>query len=111
MKKIKGRFYLKRTSNGNLVGEWSNHSEDGIFTESADLQTTQSTKEFVGVYLSTWQENGVPIFTHLTINLIGNTKKYHLEWTDPNLPPGSIPKFRGEGMICDGILIGDYFQP
>ena len=34
-----GQFYFKRTTNGNLVGEFSNNFENRIYTESSDLKS------------------------------------------------------------------------
>jgi hypothetical protein len=109
--KIIGRFYLKQTSNGNLIGEWSNNTRAEIFTESCDLREKESSAlrksandRFLGVYYSTWQEGGQPCFANLTISpKTGNDKLFTLKWR-------GIANFDGEGMLCDDILIGDYHQ-
>jgi hypothetical protein len=95
---IKGRFYFKQTSNGNLIGEWSNYESEPA-TESADLLGDYNTStQFVGTYNSTWQENGVGIFSKLRISNTAPSKKFTLKWDN----------FEGEAMLCDNILIGDY---
>jgi len=50
-KRFSGRFWFKRTVNGNLIGEFSNNVSESISTESADLITTP--ESFVGVYILT----------------------------------------------------------
>ena len=104
-KKIIGRFYFKRTINKNLVGEFSNNqSQDEITTESADL-IEGGEENFVGKYSATWREDVVPFFATLTISLkTGSTKLFTLEWR------GGKCNFDGEGMLCDDILIGNYWQ-
>lgn len=98
-----GRFYFKKTSNGNLVGEFSNNKSKSISTESADK--IESFDSYIGTYNSTWQENGTMRFAKLYISQkkdTGNTI-FTLEWkVDDKLI------FVGEGMFCDNILIGDY---
>jgi hypothetical protein len=101
MKKTRGRFYFKRTSNGNLIGEFSNNNAPGAYTESADLAQPNE-GNIVGIYKSTWQENGNPYCTDLAISNRPNSNGlFRLEWR------GSA-NFDGEGMLCDDILIGDY---
>jgi hypothetical protein len=96
---IIGRFYFKRTSNGNLIGEFSNNKRKRIFTESADLIGNGSS--FNGNYNSTWYDKK-PIFAKLSI--ISNGKKYSLYWNEEN----KETSFWGEGILYDNILIGDY---
>ena len=104
MRRINGRFYFKQTSNGNLIGEWSNY-ECEPSTESSDLQDEYCPAiPFVGTYNSTWQENGVAIFAELKITKKMNSKKYCLDWKDQN----KADCFKGEAMLCDNTLIGDY---
>ena len=98
-----GRFYFKQTSNGNLIGEFSNNLSDGIATESAD--SIGKTNNYIGDYNSTWQENGKRRFSNLKISQKAGTSNtiFTLEWTD-----NGRQIFLGEGMLCDNILIGDY---
>jgi len=98
--KINGRFYFKKTSNGNLVGEWSNSLETQTFSESADL-VEPGAGTYLGDYASTWQENKNPIFATLTIRRKRLGPLFTLEWRGTS-------NFDGEGMLCDDILIGDY---
>jgi hypothetical protein len=102
--KIIGRFYFKQTANRNLVGEFSNnHPQNETATESADL-IEGAEEKFVGKYNSTWQENGKAIFANLTISRKPTkSHQYFLEWKSPC-------NFRGEGMLCDDILIGNYWE-
>jgi hypothetical protein len=56
-KKVRGRFYFKRTKNNNLVGEWSNNDvvAGGVFTESCDKAGGDKAEEgeYIGIYYST----------------------------------------------------------
>jgi len=99
-KKIIGRFYFKQTTNGNLIGEFSNNHSTGISTESCELRERKG--DYLGDYESTWQENGKPILAQLTISPKPNGL-FILEWRK-----GPMCIFKGEGMLCDDILIGDY---
>ena len=101
-----GRFWFKKTQNGNLIGEFSNSSSDEISSESADNQLINSSKDFQGKYKSTWQEKGEHLISDLIIMLKQNTitNIYSLEWRDLD---GDII-YIGEGIIVDNILIGDY---
>jgi hypothetical protein len=103
MATITGRFYFKQTSNGNLIGEFSNDHSTGISTESADLKSANENL-YLGKYDSTWQDNGKPgCFADLEITHKPNTnnKIFTLKWRGKS-------NFDGEGMLCDNILIGDY---
>jgi hypothetical protein len=102
MAKVTGRFYFKQTSNGNLIGEFSNDQSTGISTESADLLGINNI-DFIGTYNSTWRENRTPSFAVLEITHKPNTnnKIFTLQWR-------GVSNFDGEGMLCDDILIGDY---
>jgi hypothetical protein len=102
-----GRFYFKKTSNGNLIGEFSNNLSGNIIsTESADFikKVEGADGDYFGEYNSTWQENGNPLFANLKISpKAGNDKLFTLNWSR-----NGKRVFVGEGMLCDDILIGDY---
>ena len=102
MSNLIGRFYFKRTGNGNLLGEFSNCFLKGNSTESADL--IRNVEDFEGEYNSSWQEGGSSLFAKLFIEKKVNCKGiYTLRW-ERN---GTII-FWGEGLICNDVLIGDY---
>jgi hypothetical protein len=98
-----GRFYFKKTTNGNLIGEYSNHNMMENQTESADL--IEFTGNFVGKYKTTWREDDLPIITDLTIQhkAGSNGRIFDLKWKR-----GNEELFIGQGFLCDNILIGDY---
>lgn len=101
-----GRFYFKRTVNGNLIGEFSNYAEREIFTECADLtiakQGKRRTNPFVGHYRSTWNQEDCLLL--LKIEPTTRSKKlFTLTWTQKR-----TVKFEGEAMLCDDTLVGDY---
>lgn len=99
-----GCFYFKQTINGNLIGEFSNNKSPGIYTESSD--SLENTGNYLGKYYSTWQENGKPKNAVLEISQKLNTenKIFSLTWRNSK----GISVFKGEGMLCDNTLIGDY---
>lgn len=106
MEKIRGRFYFKKTSNNNLIGEFSNNVGNGVYTESADLIFQSHNNGFIGKYNSTWHEDGQPFLTELEISPKNGTNNsiFELKWTGDN------SHFKGEGMLCDEILIGNYWS-
>ncbi|KGO92714.1 hypothetical protein [Flavobacterium subsaxonicum] len=101
---ILGSFYLRRTSNGNLTGEFYNTTNDTIFTESADLQIGNN-ESFVGEYDSTYFDGGAQtrklkiVMKNLNLNI------FTLEWLN-----NGVAQFFGEGFINDDILIGTYWD-
>jgi hypothetical protein len=101
MVRIKGRFYLKQTRNGNLVGEFSNNGNTSLSTESCDSTSIVPTGSFIGNYQSTWQEGGQALFADL--HIIAGGRLFELTWSRN----GKVI-FKGTGMLCDDTLIGDY---
>ncbi|MBN2683861.1 MAG: hypothetical protein JXR40_01150 [Pontiellaceae bacterium] len=107
MEKIIGRFYFKLSSNGNLLGEYSNNKSQDCDVEAAKrLPEWQGTNinSFVGKYQSTWTEGDSYHSAILTITN-WNAQIYSLEWSRDNKTD-----FKGEAMIMDGILIGNYWS-
>ena len=122
MNKTIGRFYFKLTDSNNLIGEFSNNNCTRNYTESAvpDLKKPDEsnlenldTCKFIGNYLSAWYEENdhKSILAELKIRKKTGCKNiFSLEWrvvhngkSETNLA------FAGEGMICDGTLIGNYW--
>jgi hypothetical protein len=103
--KLIGRFYFKQTSNGNLIGEFSNNKDTGIYTESADIPKGKIYETFAGIYISTWHAGNSQEVAKLKIESRPGTynKIFSLTWTIDR-----IESFWGEAMLCDGILVGDY---
>lgn len=106
MAKLIGRFYFKKTSNGNLIGEFSSNMDSKIYTESADKKRKSNSSSFLGKYLSTWLNYNDPIIADLDISYkyIRKSTVYKLKWKII----GDNIIYQGEGMLCDDILIGDY---
>lgn len=113
---FRGIFYFKKTSNGNLFGEYTNLDMDEVAPESASRKasTTESkaTAEsadpwgFCGEYASTWYESK-SVGEHCTLSIraeVAMSSKYVLQWINSD----KKIRFEGTGMICDGILIGEY---
>ena len=123
MPKLNGRFFFQKTDNGNLIGEFSNNLDPNISTESADCKKGCENKECVdckwhGTYHTSWQEECDALFAELKIfHKKGSAKLFSLAWCRNNIPPNNIPPiqknliFVGEGMLCNGMLIGDYRPP
>jgi len=100
---VYGRFYFKKTTNGNLIGEYSNHGMDYNQTESADL--IESKGHFVGKYITTWSDTNSPTSAELIIEHKpgSNERIFNLKWLK-----GMKEIYIGQGFLCDDILIGDY---
>lgn len=98
-----GRFYFKKTANGNLLGEFSHNRSEINSSESADILNYSD--DFIGTYFTTWQENNAPRSANLKIEFKQGTgdRIYKLTWTLDNKE-----LFLGEGFLCDKILFGDY---
>lgn len=118
MKAPPGHFYLKLTDSKNLIGEFSNSNCNGNYTEGADLDTSQpppDSGKFSGYYYSTWHDDSdghESVLAKLEIRRKHNDI-YSLEWYVADRLAGRSGnsfelRFRGEGMLCDGTLIGDY---
>jgi len=103
-----GRFYFKQTSNGNLIGEFSNEDTNRSYTESADIIDPNKSIEgdYVGVYDSTWNEDEA---CHATLEIKQKHKGiYSLTWVCDGNFEGT--NSQGEGMLCDDILVGNYWS-
>ena len=84
MSQIRGRFYLRLTSNGNLTGEFSHGDGSEIFTEGADrIVLSDDASSFVGTFESTWRDPTLSssVLAKLKICKIGHI--YDLEWMAP----------------------------
>ena len=100
---LRGSFWLRLTSSGNLIGEFTNNANTRIFSESADAVEPVDLESFEGDYISTWQEDRAPLGANLKITQAG--QKFNLIWT--RIDNGSII-FRGEGFLVGDLLIGHY---
>lgn len=111
MARIEGRFYFKRTDAGNLHGEYSNKGSITPDVEAAQMKLTSlsnSKYPFIGKYFATWTETSSSGITTVSSDLEiklkdGVNNLFSVMWTTRG-----TTLFLGEGMIVDGILIGDY---
>ena len=103
--RTEGRFYFKKTTNGNLLGEFSNHAERDVFTESSDLiaPAPGAKSDYEGKYASHWREGEEAFFAELSITK-RSTALFRLKW----FGRGDAGNFEGEAMLCDNMLVGDY---
>jgi len=117
MSKLIGRLFFKLTDSKNLIGEFSNNTSKRNYTESANLIIPKNAADsrFVGEYFTTWhEENGGKnecVLAKLKIEKkTGCDNIFSLTWwiVQNNGQPAVDPSFWGEGILCDGILIGDY---
>lgn len=106
--KLIGRFYFKKTANGNLIGEYSNRDPNSkrIYAEAATR--TGGGSEWIGEYKTTWCE--AADHNCLSADLKIAPKRecgglFILRWYSPG---GSRLLFYGEAMLCDDMLVGDY---
>ena len=109
MSNIIGRFYFKKTENGNLFGEYSNNLSTNNTPECALL--TSMNNNFIGTYKTNWvDESQVSHSGSINIypKIIGEKvvpNIFKIDWVEDNI---ETSKLYGEGFIIDGILIGDY---
>lgn len=115
MSKLHGRFYFKLTSNGNLLGEYSNNDQNCLrsLTESARRLAFESKDQgFVGNYISAWYEDidHQAVSADLVISLKPRCENIFLvRWTPREGEETSIKCiFFGEAMIGEGMLVGNY---
>ena len=113
MPTIFGRFFFKLTDSKNLIGEFSNNFSKRNWTESSDrIIPNAADGKFDGDYFSTWhEENGGQhecVLAKLEIKQKPENIFSLIWWRVNNGVPETNPFFRGEGILCDGILIGDY---
>ncbi|HVD99435.1 MAG TPA: hypothetical protein VNB90_14600 [Cytophagaceae bacterium] len=100
---LRGWFYFRRTTSGNLVGEYSNNfiNPRRSFTHTGDLIGISN--DFQGTYNSTWLEQNVPVIALLTITNVGNNI-FELRWEVVN----NGPVFIGNASVEGDLLIGEY---
>lgn len=115
MAKVAGRFWFKCTSNGNLVGEFSNEGSRANQVEAADRVRpggdwkVANTPGFEGCYQSVWVEDG----GEAVVSGLSILPKpycagiYSVKWEKRD---GSKRLFEGEAMICEEMLIGNYWS-
>lgn len=114
MDQIIGRFYFKLTANGNLLGEYSNNHTTCCVTEAANRIVKKHDPAhierygFVATYKTVWREsNNEAVCSDLSIRVKkGCSRIYSLEWKSP----AGVHQFEGEGMLCDDILVGNYWS-
>jgi hypothetical protein len=114
-KNLIGRFFFKLTDNKNLIGESSNSGDRRIYAESADrIPDGTDDGSFSGKYNHTfchYYENGKVegVVAKLTIWRKPDCQNiFSLKIEVQNNMPPAERTFWGEGMLCDGMLIGDY---
>ncbi|OYQ32136.1 hypothetical protein CHU92_14790 [Flavobacterium cyanobacteriorum] len=107
MSKIVGSFYLRKTEDGNLKGEFTNNT---LFTLSGEYAVPKDTgaDPFVGRYLSSWSEKGEPHSAELVIEPIASNEscsdRYKLVWIDN----AAGITYEAEAFVAEGMLIGHY---
>jgi hypothetical protein len=101
MAKVLGRFYFKKTTAGNLIGEYSNSGMMSVDSEAANV--VDPGQGFLGTYRSTWLEDSSCKSADLIITQKHAPNIFTIEW----FKNGKVV-FWGEGMLVDDILIGDY---
>ncbi len=115
-KNLIGRFYFKLTDSKNLIGEFSNNRCNRNSPECGDrISSNTDDGTFVGEYHHIWYDDvsrkpGAVVY-RLKIEHKSECKDiFTLTWRfmPDGVTPNSTPTFWGEGILCDGMLIGDY---
>ena len=102
-----GRFYFKKTANGNLVGEYSNRHAASVRSYAEAASRISSGSDWIGDYVTTWCEapNNECFSAKLQITARPHCVGiFSLRWDSVS---GSR-LFSGEAMLCDDMLVGDY---
>lgn len=99
---ISGIFYFKKTTNGNLIGEFTNNKMNSLSVECSQL-ISEKENIFEGNYRTTWIEGEKSESSYLEIKLQSKSK-YELIWKSDS----NTISFRGNGFVIDKILIGAY---
>ena len=110
MATIIGRFYFKLTDAGNLIGEYSNSAGTRSLPESAMRKDGSEVGGFVSSYMSTWFEPsaGAGVAALLKIEPKSESSDlFELTWCEI---AGNSDLYKGEAMLCDGMLIGNYWS-
>ena len=105
--KVKGKIAYRRTSSGNLIGEFAQDGTAKVYGSAANrinLGNSDTDKlapdRFAGTYRETWIEEGKTQATtsDLTITYLPNGQAYELVWD----------KFKGKGYLVGDLLVGNY---
>ncbi|MBE98888.1 MULTISPECIES: hypothetical protein [Flavobacterium] len=108
MSRIIGSFYMKKTEDGNLQGEYTNNEQFTVSTENSVLLVA-GPEPYLGEYATTWREPDKVMHARLIVSAISakdtNTyAKYKLVWSDLN----NVPIYEGEAILAEGLLIGHF---
>lgn len=102
--RIFGSFYLQFINQLDLSGEYINNFRTSSVIENAIRVEEDEPNQFVGRYLTSWQEENSEVQeAELVITNIGD--KFMLRWINES---DRSTIFFGEGFLMNGILIGCY---
>jgi len=101
---VRGSFYFRITSAGNLIGEYFNNYRDICLSESANR--TGSGSGFAGNYITSWIERqNSALISRLTIEAISENM-FSLVWADLN----NEIIFRGKASLLEENIIYGYYS-
>ena len=105
--KVKGKIAYRKTSSGNLIGEFAQDGTAKVYGSAANRIDSDSSNpnnlapdRFAGTYRETWIEEGETQATtsDLTITYLPNGQAYELVGD----------KFKGKGYLVGDLLVGNY---
>ena len=103
-----GWFYFKQSDSGNLIGEYGHeYSPLGVYTESGefvkgDQDILKNPNAKNAEFESTWMDpNTTPTWGKLEVER--NGRIFKVKWSYK-----TGPVFEGKGILCDGVLIGEF---
>ena len=102
-----GRFYFKKTTEGNLIGEYSHRELNCTRSFAEAASRVGKGTEWVGDYKTCWVEPPDLEFGQALLKITkkrGAVNLFRLRWYGED---GS-ELFTGEAMLSDDLLIGDY---
>ncbi|MDI9312773.1 MAG: hypothetical protein QM535_21365 [Limnohabitans sp.] len=106
MRKIIGSFVFVNEGSGRLKSTFRNNGTDQPQIETCQITNKSSDLNgFAGTYNSIWNEEDGN--ATLEIVQVDNSKFYNFTWTNTET---NLPKFFGQGMLFEKILVGCYWN-
>ena len=100
-----GRFYFRKTTEGNLIGEYSHRDCTRSYAEAASR--VDNGNDWQGEYTTCWVEPPQLQVQQAQLTITrkaASANLFQLEWNGVD----GNELFKGEAMLSNDLLIGDY---
>lgn len=111
---ILGYFVYRDLGDGCIGSKYSNLRRERTFSESATKTLDDAAEPghaYLGSFAATWIDAVNPVVSEQATLVItrkpNSNSQFVLQWSDPT---DGLTVFHGEGMLCDGILVGAYWN-